>query len=122
VIFHCRDTTDMSLHLRDIEDQHMMNMEEALMGWQSSWWWQFSPLHHGLAEGFCVVKAKCTSSYPDLQGRGNMVQNATMKSDHSCSAWHTWRLIIFIHLNRLQISNLGMASSQQAVDTELMLM
>ena len=34
-----------------------------------------APLLHGLAEFLCVVGAKSTSSYPDLQGRGNMVLN-----------------------------------------------
>ena len=40
-------------------------------------------LHHTMVwlRFLCVVGAKSTSSYPDLQGRGNMVLNATMKSN-----------------------------------------
>ena len=38
---------------------------------------------------FFVVGAKSTSSFPDLQGRGNMVLNETTKSGHSCSARHS---------------------------------
>ncbi len=37
----------------------------------------------------CVVGTKSTSSYPDLQGRWNMVLNATTKSDRSCPARHS---------------------------------
>jgi hypothetical protein len=38
---------------------------------------------------FCVVGAKSTSSYLNLQGRGNMVLNATTKSNRSCSSRHS---------------------------------
>jgi hypothetical protein len=36
-----------------------------------------------------AVGANSTRSYPDLQGRGNMVLNATTKSDRNCSARHS---------------------------------
>ena len=78
---------------RDIVDQHMMDMEQGAgsIDGEGKVVDDGIQLHHTMVwlRFLCVVGAKSTSSYPDLQGRGNMVLNATTKRNHSCSARHS---------------------------------